>query len=110
MPRQPKARKPLDLYTSVPWECRHHADRSEIAAYVEASGQWETVAVVPPTSGASAEALAAFIAGAVNTARRHRELLSDAMKALEAVMDDGLDFSTEQSAEHVIRDIKQVMR
>jgi hypothetical protein len=31
------------------------------------------------------------------------------MEALEAVVNDGLNFTTEQAAEHVINDIKQVV-
>ena len=60
------------FYGLVPWRCNHHADRSEIVAYVEASGRWETVAVIPPTSGASAEALATFIARVVNATQQNK--------------------------------------
>jgi hypothetical protein len=102
--------KPRRFYSLHPWRCDHHADRSEITAYVEASGQWETVAVVPPTSGASAEAVASFIARLVNAAQQNRDLLRDAMAALEAVINDGLNFTTEQTAEHVVNSIKQVVR
>jgi hypothetical protein len=97
------------FYSLHPWRCDHHADRSEITAYVEASGHWETVAVVPPTSGASAEAVAAFIVRLINAAQQNRDILRDAMEALEAVMNDGLNFTTEQTAEHVIISIKQVV-
>jgi hypothetical protein len=97
------------FYGLVPWRCNHHADRSEIVAYVEASGRWETVAVIPPTSGASAEALATFIARVVNATQQNKDLLRNAMEALEAVVNDGLNFTTEQAAEHVINDIKQVV-
>jgi hypothetical protein len=115
MPKKAKTRSGSEndtarrwLYPLQPWQCRHHANRSEIAAYVEASGAWETVAVIPATSGASAEAMAAFITGLVNAAQQNKDLLRDAMEALESVINDGLDFSTEQAAEHVIKDIKQV--
>jgi hypothetical protein len=101
--------KPRCFYSLHPWRCDHHADRSEIMAYVEASGQWETVAVVPPTSGASAEAVASFIVRLVNAAQQNRDILRDAMAALEAVMNDGLNFTTEQAAEHVIISIKKVV-
>jgi hypothetical protein len=97
------------FYSLHPWRCDHHPDHSEITAYVEASGQWETVAVVPPTSGASAEAVASFIVRLVNTSQKNRDILRDAMAALEAVMNDGLNFTTEQTAEHVIISIKQVV-
>jgi hypothetical protein len=67
-----------------------------------------TVAVVSPTSGASAEALAAFIASIVNAAQQNEDLLRDAMEALEAVVNDGLNFTTEQAAEHVIANIRRL--
>jgi hypothetical protein len=97
------------FYSLHPWRCDHHADRSEITAYVEASGHWETVAVVPPTSGASAEAVATFIVRLINAAQQNRDILRDAMEALEGVMNDGLNFTTEQTAEHVIISIKKVV-
>jgi hypothetical protein len=100
--------EPRSFYWLASWRCNHHADRSEIMAYVEASGTWETVAVIPPTSGASAEALAAFIARAVNTTQQNKDLLRDAMDALEAVVSDGLNFTTEQAAEHVIANFKRL--
>ena len=101
--------EPRCFYGLVPWRCNHHADRSEIVAYVEASGRWETVAVIPSTSGASAEALATFIARIVNATHQNKNLLRNAMEALEAVINDGLNFTTEQAAEHAISDIKRVV-
>jgi len=113
MTRKPTTKgdlKPRCYYALAPWKCRHHADRSEITAYVEASGKWETVAVIPQTSGTSPEALATFIIRVVNATQQNKDLLRDAMEALEAVMKEGLNYSTEQAAEHVISDIKQVIR
>ena len=101
--------KPQCLYETHPWRCDHHADRSEITAYVEASGRWETVLTVRPTSEASAEAIASFIIQLVNGHQQNNDLLRDAMAALEAVVNDGLNFTTEQTAEHVITHIKQVV-
>jgi hypothetical protein len=97
------------LYGLHPWHCRHHGDRSEIAAYVEASGRWETVADILPTSGASAEALATFITRLVNATQQNKDLLRDAMRALEAVMTEGLTFATEQEADSVVAGIKRVI-
>ena len=115
MTKKPIAKPPRNLelrylYGLVPWKCNHHADRSEIIAYVDASSRWETVAVIPPTSGASAEVLANSIVCLVNATRQNEDLLRHAMEALEAVMNDGLNFTTEQTAEHVISDIKQVVK
>ena len=101
-------RRPRCYYGLVPWKCNHQADRSEIIAYVEASGKWETVAVIPATSGASPEALATFIVRAVNATQQNRDLLRDAMHALEAVLNDGLNFTTEHEAESVVTNIKRL--
>jgi hypothetical protein len=115
MPKAPRRKSikagstPRRYYRLVPWQCRNHSDRSELTAYVEASGKWETVAVVPPTSGASAEALANYILALVNNSLPNSDLLRDAMSALEAVMKDGLTFTTEQEADSVVKCIKLVI-
>lgn len=102
----PKSAKPRPLYSLYPWRTEHHDDRSEIAAYVEASGKWETVAVIPHTPGASAETLAEFIMGIINDSQKNRDLLRDATRALEAVMEEGLTFSTEQDADAILKRVK----
>jgi predicted membrane chloride channel (bestrophin family) len=109
MPKVPKpkkqATKSREFYGLHPWQCRHHKDCSEITAYVEASG-WEKVLTVHPTSGASAEAVAQFLCDLVNDNRKNKSLLHDAMAALEQVLNDGLNFSTEQAADRVVTRIK----
>jgi hypothetical protein len=111
MPKAPKkpaqADKTRCYYMVQPWEYRNSGDQTEIMAYVEASGAWEVVAVVQPTSGASAEALAAYITAIVNQQQRRQDLLQDAMHALELVMEDGLNFSSEQAVEHALHNIKK---
>ena len=97
------------IYSLHPWRCTHHSNHSEIVAYVEASGQWETVLTVNPTSETSAKTMANFIMHLVNSYRQNDALLRDAMAALEAVVNDGLNFTTEQTAEHVITHIKNVV-
>jgi hypothetical protein len=95
------------FYSIQSWECRHDKDRSEIKAYVEASGTWETILTVHPTSGASAETMAAYITAIINQQQRKQDLLQDAMDALELVMNDGLTFSSEQAADRVVTLIKK---
>ncbi len=113
MPKPPKKpapeNKPRSYYMVHPWEYRNRGDETEITAYVEASGAWEVVAVVRPTSGASAEALAAYITAIINQQHRRQDLLQDAMHALELVMSDGLNFSSEQAAEHAVANIRKVI-
>jgi len=107
--RDKQQQRPRLFYSLQPWLCQHYPDRSDITAYVEASSHWEVVAVVQPTSGASAEALADFLVRLVNAHQKNQNLLRDAMEALEAVMQEGLNFATEQDAYSVVASIKQVI-
>lgn len=101
------ARKPRCYYTVHPWQCLHNKDNSEIQAYVEASGEWETVAVVNPTSGASAESLAHYICNLINKDREHNILLIDAMNTLELFLtEERRSFTSEQAAESLVARIK----
>jgi len=91
------------------WKCEPDNENCKIVAYVEASGRWETVAVIPPTSGAMPEALANFITRQVNDRQECADLLLDAMSVLEEILGDGqLDFSTEHDADRVVGRIKKI--
>jgi hypothetical protein len=108
-PSETPIRKPKSFYAIHPWECRHHKDRSEITAYVEASGKWEIIAEIRHTSGASAETMATFISKIVNENQERQRLLLDAMAALQTCLDeDSLTFTSEQAADRVISNIKKV--
>jgi hypothetical protein len=101
-------RQPKCLYSAHPWKCRYHKDRSEILAYVEASGAWETVADIRPTAGASAETMALFICDIINDNQKSKTLLQEAMEALELCLEEeGLTFSSEQAADSVVTRIKK---
>jgi hypothetical protein len=115
MPKQPKkvsnanqlSTKVRSYYTVQPWECRHDNNRSEIIAYVEASGKWETVLTVHPTLGASTEVLATYICHLINQHQLKENALQEAMSALELVMNDGLTFSSEQAVERAFNNLKR---
>jgi hypothetical protein len=101
------ATQPRKFYTAHPWQCRHLEDRSKITAYVEASGEWETILTVHPTSGASAEVVAAYIAAIINEHQSKADLLQEAMTALELCLEeDRLTFTSEQEADRVVTRIK----
>jgi hypothetical protein len=109
-PRKPKATtaQSRSFYALHPWECQHYEDRVEIVAYVEASGAWETILIVNHTAGISAESMAAYVAGIINQHHCKKDALHDAMEALELVMNDGLNFSSEQAIEHALLNIKKL--
>ena len=94
-------------YGSQPWRCELHRGGCEVVAYVDASAQWETVAAVQPTSDAKAKALGDFIVGLVNERQRDKDALQAAFDALDGVLRDGFNFSTEQDAERVVDMLKQ---
>lgn len=111
MPKSKKAKshaKQIRLfYAARPWECCHHQDSSEITAYIEASGEWETIITVHPTSGASAEALANYVAAIVNDHQGKADLLQEARAALEQCLEgDRLTFTSEQAADRVVTRIR----
>lgn len=111
MPKAKKAKCPTtqlrQFYAAHPWQCRHHEDRSEITAYVEASGEWETILTVHPTSGASAESVAAYIAAIINEHQSKADLLQEAMTALLLCLEeDRLTFASEQAADRVVTRIR----
>ena len=85
MPKTKKAKcptkQPRRFYAAHPWQCQHHPDRSEIKAYIEASGEWETILTVHATSGASAEELATYVASIVNEHQGKADLLDEAAAA-----------------------------
>jgi len=61
------------------------------------------------TPGGGAWELAAFIVRVVNATQQNRDLLREAMNALEAVMKDGLTYSTEQETDSVVTSIKRLI-
>jgi hypothetical protein len=107
----PKTSKPAPhqrcFYALHPWRIEGKGESCDLIAYVEASGDWETVATIPATSGASADDIASFIAGLVNDNRENAEVLDEAFAALGAVLQEGLTFTTEQEAEHVLKRLKR---
>lgn len=102
-------RKPKRPFYSIhPLECQHQRDQSEIRAHVEASGNWETVAVIRQTTGVSAEAMAEFICYLINDNQKNKSLLLDAMAALESCLEESkLTYSSEQAADSVLHRIKE---
>lgn len=110
MPKQKPKRTATQsriFYAAHPWECRHRKDGSEITAYVEASGEWETILTVHPTSGASAEVVAAYVAAIINEHQSGADLLQEAMTALELCLEeDHLTFTSEQAEDRVVARIK----
>ena len=105
--RNRPATQPRQFYAAHPWQCQHHQDNSEISAYVEASGEWEAILTVHPTSGASAEALATYVAAIMKEQQGKADLLHEAMMALELCLEeDKLTFASEQAAHRVVTRIK----
>lgn len=63
MPKAKRAIVPEKILKK--WSCTHFGDMSEIEVFVEASGQWETVAEVHSVANIDAEDIADFIVQAV---------------------------------------------
>lgn len=111
MVKSSKATSPVSslrqFYAAHAWQCRHKKTRSDIEAYVEASGEWETIITVHPTSGASAETLANYVASIMNEHQSRIDLLQDALTALDLCLEgDRLTFTSEQAADRAATRIR----
>lgn len=108
MPKQGQTRRPY--YSTNPWQCRHGKETSEITAYVEASGKWETVLTVHPTSGASAEVMARYLVAIMNDVPNLKRTLNFALDTIKVIHADGgkLTFSSEQDAERLATELEQI--
>lgn len=95
-----------DCYSTKPWRCEARDGQWEILAYAATSDHWETIAILPSTSGARAKRIANFIVTLINEGMTNKNALREASSALEAILTEGLNFSTEQDADRTIRRIK----
>ena len=100
---------PKSYYTSEAWRCVHHKDRSEILVFLKSRLEWEVIATIWPTHEISAETAANFITYVINSKQATAELLQEARIALQAVIDEGLNFTTEQDVEIVVGEIKRAV-
>jgi len=76
-----KTKKPRPIAEQLilatrPWTCTNFGDQSEIEAYVEATGAWETIATVHAVNGVDAEDIASFIVRAVNLLGKSEKAIS----------------------------------
>jgi hypothetical protein len=103
-PQTQRKRNLHDRYLETPWRCEARNGQWEILAYAAVSDQWETIAVLP--SGARTKSMANFIVTLINEAITNKDTLREASSALEAILTEGLNFSTEQDADRVVRRVK----
>jgi hypothetical protein len=95
------------IYATQPWKVEVEQEGAVIEAYVEGTDKWESVAIVLPTSGASAGKMARFIVGLVNDNQKQEPLLENALAALESVSEEGLTFASEQAVEHAVTELRK---
>jgi hypothetical protein len=79
-------------YTIQPWSCVHENGKSQIEAYVMATGKHEMIAETFPTSDNSAEAVAELIVKAINMYDKRERLIEEMVAALEICLEcEGLN-------------------
>ncbi len=62
------------LQATLPWTCTNFGNRSEIEAFIQETGKWETVAEVRAIGDVDAEDVASLIVQAVNALRKSAEV------------------------------------
>lgn len=98
-------------YTAAPWTARHHPNHSEIEAYVEATGNWTTLAEIFDATGVDAEATADFIAYAINAYDVNRALIGELAAALRRCLtSNALGWDAQYGAETAVRKAEQLVR
>jgi hypothetical protein len=104
MPTPAKKSKTFDSTTLQAWTCTHDTGKSRVEAYNAATGKRETVLETFPTDSMSAEAIAEFIATAVNNFDKREHLIEEMQAALEICLEcDGLDWAAEHDADAALR-------
>jgi hypothetical protein len=103
-PKAEKKSKTQASATIQPWSCIHQDSKSQIEAYVMATGNREILAEVFPSPGHSAESIAEFIVHAVNEFEKRERLIDSMQAALEICLEcKGLAWEAEHDVEIVLR-------
>jgi len=113
----PKAKAPLKTQSEAmavpaPWACRHEATKSYIDAYVDASGEWETVAEVLAQKGVDAKATAEYITRLANDGDQIRQAMRAALSAIDELRTcagKNVTFDAEQEADVAESKIKALL-
>lgn len=91
------------MFHLADWTCVHHPDRSEIQAYVEGSGDWQTIAEIRTAGFVDAEPTAEYIKRAVNDYEKNKVLIAELVDALRLCLDcSGLTWEAEHDGEIAI--------
>jgi hypothetical protein len=96
----------------APWSCHHEAAKSRIDAYLEATGEWETIIEIHAQKGIDAKATAEFIVQVTNDNDRTREALSAALSAITELVScagERITFDAEREADIAERKIKDLL-
>ncbi len=92
------------------WACRHYPSYSEIEAYNMAAGTRQVIAYAARSKDYDAEAVAEFIARAVNNYIEARELIRHMAAALEKCMAcKGISWEAEHDADILVRRAEKFM-
>jgi hypothetical protein len=95
-------------YSLYPWARKYYRNHVEFTAYVEASGKWETVLVVRPTSGASPEMMAEFIDHLINEHQKRQVAMHNAISAMQEFLNEGKTGSSERALEKACEEMEKV--
>ena len=89
------------------WRLQKRKERYEIEVFVEARGRWEPFAVAMDGTGIAAEALTGYVVDVLNEKPQQKNAVNEAVRALEALLEEGLTWATEMDADHASRRLKE---
>lgn len=86
----------------IRWTVKHYDGRSEILHRETAEAGWKLKVAVYSHPGSPAQPLGDFFVACLNAAAQSDDLVEETRMLLDTILSDGLDFSTEQSAERLL--------
>jgi hypothetical protein len=99
------------LLASLPWRCTNFGNSSEIDAYVEQTGKWETIAETHSVGEIiDAEDIASFIVGNINRVQEIQVALKQALMTIKGcIACEGLDEKAKRKAENALKYIENAL-
>lgn len=100
-----KKSKPRLYHRLHPWRCEQRGGQCVVSGCVEATGVWQTVAVISGTADTFSGIVQ--LVELVNGRRDNAGLQRLAFEALKAVEQEGLTYATEMELEHAIERLEK---
>lgn len=89
---------------AIPWAIHNQKDGSNIDAYIDAIGEWATIARTMPVEGVNPQEVAEQIIHAVNNYEKQEAMLGEMVMTMKLFLEcDGISWEAEHDADILLR-------